>query len=316
MVTPLRSVYTAWDGARTGRAVLFGSNSMQHGTAVFEGIRCYNSVLGPAAFRLEEHLARLLESARLIGIPHDYDLDRLRGQVLRAAAVSGLADSYVRPVLFTPEPCLGVNLAAFRFTLGVEVWPVPAPADPAGAGVRVTISPWRRPASASFPTRAKATGTYVVSAVARTQAAADGFDDAIQLDPDSGRVAEATIANVFLVRDGRLLTPWLEDSLLAGITRDSVLTLARELGIEAAEGPVEVADLMAADEVFLTGTASELVPVAAVDDREFSPNRPVFHALAAAFRDAVTGRRFGHLGWLTPIPTAAMAPASQSGESR
>ncbi|MFI7217021.1 aminotransferase class IV [Micromonospora maritima] len=290
---------TVWDPA--GPAGLpFGSNSMQHGTAVFEGIRCYATERGPAVFRLDDHLRRLLASARHLGVPHDYDLPRLRERVLAAARTAGPDGAYLRPVLYTPDGQLGVDLARFRFVLAVEVYATAGDTGTAlPAGVRLTVSPWRRPAASSFPTQVKATGTYVVSALARTAAVAQGFDDAIQLDPVSGRVAEATVANVFLARDGRLLTPWLSDGLLAGITRDTVLVLARRLGIEVAEGPVEPADLRRAQEVFLTGTAAELVPATAVDGHRTDPRGPLFRAVAEAFRDTVRGRRFQDLGWLT-----------------
>jgi branched-chain amino acid aminotransferase len=306
-----RSVHTDLPGRKNGREVPFGSNSLQHGTAVFEGIRCYCPALGQAeprlaaqgraAFRLDAHITRLLESARLIGIDHAYCHGQIRARILKAARASAIANSYLRPVLFTPQQYLGVDLRSLTFELAVEVWPAPVAAQRYPAGIRVTISPWRRPARTSFPVRAKATGSYVVSAVARTCASAAGFDDAIQLDPESGRVAEATIANVFLVSGGRLRTPWLEDSLLAGITRDTVMVLAREMGIDTAEGPIEVADLLDADEVFLAGTASELIPVTAIDDRIYGPRRPVFAALAGTFRDIVSRRRPEHAEWLTPI---------------
>lgn len=302
VVTPLESVVTFWDGPDEGRRVPLGGSSVQHGTAVFEGIRCYASAEGPALFRLREHMSRLLNSARLLGIAHDYGLDRLCALAVGAAAEAGLADCYVRPVLLAPDPYLSISLDRLRFTVVTEVWPVPPATGGRPAAIDLTVSPWRRPSPASFPPRAKAVGMYVTSALAKTGALRAGHDDAIQLDPGSGRVAEATVANVFLVRDGALVTPWLTDGLLAGITRDSVLTLARELGVPATEGPVEVADLLAADEVFLTGTASELVPVASVDGRAYPARRPVFAALSDAFRDAVTGKGFGHLGWLTPVP--------------
>lgn len=292
---------TVWDPAGPD-GLPFGSNSMQHGTAVFEGIRCYPTADGPSVFRLDDHLRRLLGSARQLGIPHDYDLPRLRERVLAAANTGGPDESYLRPVLYTPDSQLGVDLGRFRFVLAVEVYsmaPTGTGADGLPPGVRLTVSPWRRPAATSFPPQVKATGTYAVSALARTAAAARGFDDAIQLDPVSGRVAEATVANVFLVRDGRLLTPWLSDSLLAGITRDTVLVLARQLGIDVVEGPVELTDLHQAQEVFLTGTAAELVPASEIDGHGTDPHGPVFRAVAEAFRDAVRGRRFHDLGWLT-----------------
>ncbi|HWO68450.1 MAG TPA: aminotransferase class IV [Umezawaea sp.] len=299
-----RSIATFHEGRRLPEgSVPFGGNSLQHGTAVFEGIRGYAGVDGPALFRLDDHLVRLLGSARLLGIEHPYDLADLRSHVLTAAA-AGAGDVYVRPVLLTVDTVLGVDLRALSFTLMTELWPAPGrDVRPTGAA-RLTVSPWRRPSAASFPVRAKATGGYANSALARTAAVRAGFDDAVQLDPDSGRVAEATVANVFVVRDGRIRTPWLVDSVLAGITRASVLALAGGLGLAAEEGPVTVDDLRAADEVFLTGTASEIVPVGVVDDVVYGA-RPVCEALADAFRRAVTGA-VDH-GWLTPVRAGASA---------
>jgi branched-chain amino acid aminotransferase len=297
------SVLTALVDSPGGSEVAFGGNSMQHGTAVFEGIRCYRGRKGVNAFRLDDHLRRLLASARALGVQHQFGLAELRGHVLRAAVTSGLTDQYVRPVLFCGQPRLGVDLGSLRYSLGVEVWP-PAPAFD-GLGLRLTISPWRRPGRLSFPVGAKATGIYVVSAVAKTHASQQGYDDALQLDPDSGLVAEATIANVFLVRDGRLVTPWTRDSLLPGITRRTVLELASKVGIEAAEEPVTTGELITANEVFLTGTAMGLVPVAAVDAHTYPPEHPVFDALNDAYKAAVTEVGPCPAGWLTPLTAPA-----------
>ncbi|MCP2167164.1 aminotransferase class IV [Goodfellowiella coeruleoviolacea] len=306
MTKPPESVRTFWDGPDHGRHIPFGSTSVQHGAAVFEGIRCYATASGPALFRADDHLVRLLNSARLLGLGHDYELARLRAAVVDAAAATGLPGCYVRPGLFCPDPLLTIDLGRLRFRLGIEMWPMsPTPVPP--RPVRLTVSPWRRPSPLSFPPRAKAVGTYVTSAVAKTAAVAAGFDDAVQLDPDSGRVAEATTTNIFLVRAGVLVTPWLTDNLLAGITRDSVLVLARELGIPVREGPVDLAELRAADEVFLTGTAGELAPVSVLDEHAYPAARPVFDAIAAAFHATVTGARPDHADWLTPVPAA---PAS------
>jgi branched-chain amino acid aminotransferase len=295
------SAATVLDGD-PGRMIPFGANSMQHGTAVFEGIRCYATAGGAHLFRLDDHLTRLLASARAMGIPHGYDLDELRDRVLMATAAAGLTDSYVRPVLYTPHCRLGVDLRAFEFTFGVEVWPAVDEQRPGTRGLRLMLSPWHRPGRTSFPVGTKATGLYAFSAVARTHAAASGFDDAVQLDPDTGRVAESTISNVFLVRAGTVLTPWLEDSLCPGITRRSVLELAQGMGIEVVEGPVTVADLHAADEVFLTGTALGLAPAGSFDDTTYGPERPVFTALDEAYRAAVRGLDAAPAGWLTPVP--------------
>ena len=297
------SVLTALVDSPGAREVAFGGNSMQHGTAVFEGIRCYRGRTGVNAFRLDDHLRRLLASARALGVQHRFGLPELRGHVMRAAVNSGLTDQYVRPVLYCGAPRLGVDLGSFPYSLGVEVWP-PAPTFN-GPGLRLTVSPWRRPGRSSYPVGAKATGIYVVSAIAKTQASQQGYDDALQLDPDSGLVAEATIANVFLVRDGCLVTPWTQDSLLPGITRSSVLELAGMLGIEAAEMPVATDELLDADEVFLTGTAIGLVPVAAVDECTYPAEHPVFDALNDAYTAAVTERRPCPVGWLTPLTAPA-----------
>lgn len=296
MITSKQSAYTHHPESRE-RSVPFGGNSMQHGTAVFEGIRCYAGPEGPRLFRLDDHLVRLLGSAELIGISNLPDLNWLRQQVRAAAARAGASGCYVRPVLYAPDPVLGLDLRMLRYRFGAEVWPAGLVAQQDGAAL--TVSPWRRPPAECFPVGAKATGAYVMSAVARTHAARAGFDDAIQLDTHTGRVVEATVSNVFLVKDGRLLTPWLQDGPLAGITRDTVLTLAGDLGIKAVEGPVEVADLREADEMFLTGTAMELTPVRSLDDRPCDPAGPVFRALHQRFRDVVTGRAQARPGWLT-----------------
>ena len=311
------SVATMLAGTPGERAVPFGSNSLQHGTAVFEGIRCYRDGAGSTAFRLDDHLRRLLDSARALGVEHHYDLAGLRAEVLCAVAESGLADAYVRPVLYTPQPRLGVDLRSFEFALGVEIWAAESEAGEvaaAGRPVRLTISPWRRPGRSSFPVGTKATGLYALSALAKTHAVEEGYDDAVQLDPDTGLVAEATIANVFLVRDGVVRTPSRAESLLPGITRDSVLILAAELGYPVAETPVEPAELTTADEVFLTGTAIGLQPVAAVGEHTFDPDRPVFTTLHAAYRDAARGRRPVPPGWRTPIPAQAVTGAGPRGE--
>jgi branched-chain amino acid aminotransferase len=303
MMTSLLSSPTSAAGVPR-QAVPFGGNSMQHGTAVFEGIRCYAGPGGAAVFRLDDHLHRLLRSAEAIGMPHALTLDGLREQVLAAARVAG-GDCYLRPAIFAPDPILGLDLRRLRFECLVEVWP--AGGVLAQDSVRVTVSPWCRPSGQTFPRGVKATGMYVMSALARTQAAAAGFDDAIQLDPQSGNVAEATVANVFLVRAGRLITPWSQESLLPGITRATILALAADLGIDAVEAPVAVAELLEADEVFLTGTAIGLVRVEGIDGRTFPPERPVFHTLLERFRATVTGGSVRHPDWLT-----ALAPEPQS----
>ncbi|SCL27362.1 branched chain amino acid aminotransferase apoenzyme [Micromonospora pallida] len=307
MITASLSTHTLHEGDR-GRDVPFGGNSMQHGTAVFEGIRCYAGVDGPHVFRLDDHLRRLLRSAELIGIPEPPSLDALRGHVL-AAVPPDSPDCYLRPVLYAPDPVLGVNLGALRFRLGIEVWPAGPVTDQ--AGVALTVSPWRRPPPECFPAGAKATGAYVMSAVARTAAARAGFDDAVQLDLRTGRVVEATVSNIFLVTNGRLVTPWLRDGPLAGITRATVLTLAADLGIEAREQAVDVRELHQADEIFLTGTAMELAPVRSIENRPLDPARPVFRHLLARFRAAVTGTGPAPAGWRTPAhseQTAAESP--------
>ncbi|MFG1610394.1 aminotransferase class IV [Actinoplanes sp. NPDC049265] len=301
MITDAHSVSTRHDGD-PAREVPFGGNSLQHGTAVFEGIRCYDGAGGPSLFRLDDHLRRLRRSADLIGIAEPPPLAELRERVL-AAVPDHLPDCYLRPVLYAPDPILGLDLRRLRFRLGIEVWPAAPVAR--HAGLSLTISPWRRPPAECLPAGAKATGAYVMSAVARTAAARAGFDDAVQLDLHTGRVVEASVSNVFLVSRGVLRTPWLTDGPLAGITRDTVLALATDLGIDAREGPVTTSELHEADEIFLTGTAIELMPVRALEGRRLDPSGPIFRALLARFDDAVSGLLQAPDGWLTRAPIPA-----------
>ena len=281
------------------QSLRFGSNSVQHGTAVFEGIRSYVAEGETVLFRLDDHINRLLRSADLLGIKHDFSREVLHEGIIDAVRFLGGGALYVRPVLFTPDPRIGGNLQDFTFDVCVELWRPPGKDVRTDTPARLALSPWCRPSAKSFPIRAKATGTYVTSALARTEAVSQGFDDAIQMDPHSGRVAEATVTNVFIVEGSRLVTPWLEDSVLDGITRRTVLQFADDLDLEAVEEPVSVDRLLAADEVFLTGTASEVIPVALVGDRTYQ-SIEIGRRVAAHFSEVVSGRAT-HPEWLTEV---------------
>lgn len=260
------------------------SHALHYGSAVFEGERIY----GGRVFRLAAHSARLVRSARLIDFEIPWsraEIDAATREVVRA---NGLTQGYVRPVAWRGAEAIGVSALGTAVHLAIAPWEWGAYFAPEAKlrGVRLTMSPFRRPGPESAPGESKASGLYVICTMAKDRAIRAGFDDAVMLDW-RGRVAEATGANLFLVRDGRLVTPAV-DNFLDGITRRAVLGLARAAGIATEECAVSPEDLATADEVFLTGTAAEIVPVREIDGRAYAVG-PVVRRLIADF-DGLTRR--------------------------
>lgn len=263
---------TAWiwkDGAflRWEDATLHVMSHVVHyGSSVFEGIRCYHTPRGPAIFRLPEHIRRLLDSARIYRMPLRHDAATLAAACCELIARNGVDEGYIRPVALRGSGTLGLNPlpAPVETYIACVGWPSYLGADALDAGVDVCVSSWTRPAPNTFPTLAKAGGNYLSSQLIKMEAVLNGFADAIALGPD-GLVSEGSGHNVFLVRAGALLTPPADGTLLCGITRDSVVILARELGLDVRETAIPRELLYAADELFLTGTASELTPIRSVD---------------------------------------------------
>lgn len=243
------------------------THGLHYASCVFEGERIYDG----AVFRLTDHSARLVESARLLDftIPFSIaEIDQATRDVIRA---NGRTEGYARPLAWRGSEMLGVAASRSRIHLAIACWDWPSYFSPAAkmAGIRLQMADWRRPAPDTAPTKSKAAGLYMICTLAKHKAEREGFDDALMLDW-RGQVAEATGANVFFARDGRLHTP-TADCFLDGITRRTVMQLARARGIEVVERAIQPEELRSFDECFLTGTAAELVPVAEIGPYRFTP---------------------------------------------
>ena len=246
------------------------SHALHYGTGVFEGVRCYDTADGPAIFRWEEHLDRLYDSAK----PYDMEIPFEPGELTEATVElirrEGLESCYIRPIAFYGYGPLGLNPADAPVQVAIAVWPWGAylGEEALEEGVDVAISSWRKYASSQIPTNAKTTGPYVNSVLASLEARENGYVEAIVLNKE-GNVAEGPGENLFLVRDGELYTPGLAESILDGITRRSVITIAEDLGYTVHDGAtVSRGELYTADELFFTGTAAEVTPIRSVDDNQ------------------------------------------------
>lgn len=280
------------------------STAVQFGASVFEGIRCYETARGPAIFRLPEHIRRLYDSATIYRMRPDHAPEVLAEACRQVVRDNDLAACYIRPMVLRGFGAAGLYAPESPIESYVAAWPWGAYLGEEGlrAGVDVCTSSWTRPAPNTFPVAAKAAGHYNSSTLIKAQAVADGYAEGIALGPD-GRVSEGSGQNLFLVRDGVLITPILDGTLLRGITRDSILTLAAEMGIPTREQPVPREALYTADELFFTGTASEVTPIRSVDRIEVGSGGrgPVTERLQAAFLRVVRGEEERHRGWLTPV---------------
>ncbi|MEP7271457.1 MAG: branched-chain amino acid transaminase [Acidobacteriota bacterium] len=286
----------AWDEAQ----VHSSTHALHYGTGVFEGTRAYLTERGTAVFRLSAHMDRLFASAETYGMEIPFTRDQLVEATHAVIAKNGFGNCYLRHLCYLESANLGIR-AECPVGFLILVWRFENPHGAKGieSGIRATISPWRKFSSDMMPTTAKASGQYLNSRLAVSEAAKRGFDEAILLDTQ-GNVAEASIANVFLVRDGRLITNDEKSSILLGITRRSVIELARDLGYRVDITTIRVSDLLEAEEVFVTGTASEVIPVRQIDGKSVGSGTrgPVTTALQRAFFDATAGRNALHADWL------------------
>ena len=294
-----------WADAR----IHVGAHGLHYGSGVFEGIRCYETDDGPAVFRLSEHLGRLQDSARLLGMELPYSVDEFRAASLELIAANGLPECYLRPICFYGYGELGVSAAGNPIDCVIMSWPWGAYLGDEGMknGIRCKISSWQRVGPNTIPHASKATGIYLNSMLAVTEANKAGYDEAILLTAD-GYVADGSGENVFVVKDGTLTTPPLSTSILPGITRASVIEIARDLGYDVQEANLIRTDLGLADEVFMTGTAAEVTPVRSVDDVEIGVG-PITLELQAAYIDAVRGRSERYAHWLEHVELRTPAEA-------
>ncbi len=280
------------------------SHVVHYGSSVFEGIRCYSTPDGPAIFRLPEHLRRLQDSAHIYRMDSAYDEAALTEACKQLVVRNELPACYIRPVVFRGYGTAGVNPAGSPVETYLICWPWGAYLGEGALerGVDVCVSSWQRPAPNTFPALAKAGGNYLSSQLIKMEAIANGYDEGIALSP-TGLVSEGSGQNLFAVRDGVLLTPGLEGTLLAGITRDSVIVLARDLGIEVREASLPREMLYIADELFFTGTAAEITPVRSVDRIQVGAGKagPVTQALQERLLAVAQGQLPDTHGWLTPV---------------
>ncbi len=292
-----------WADAR----IHVGSHGLHYGSGVFEGIRCYETEKGPAVFRLQDHLQRLEDSAKVLFMELPYSVKELRAATHELVAANGLPSCYVRPIAFFGYGELGV--AATGNPVDVVIisfpWGAYLGEDGQKAGITTMISSWERVGPNVVPHVAKATGIYLNSMLATTEARRSGYDEAIMLTRD-GFVADGPGENIFVVKNGRLLTPPLSMSILPGITRDTIIDIASALGYPVEEKLLIRTDLYLADEVFMVGTATEVAPVRAVDGHEIGVG-PITLELQKAYLDAVQGKDQRWSDWLDVVETSHAA---------
>lgn len=291
--------FVPWDEAQ----VHVLAHGLHYGLGVFEGIRAYQRADGRSAiFRLDEHLERFIASARMMTMPLDYDLATLRAAVLETCASNGLSSCYIRPVAFSGYGMLGVGTLTNPTHVAIAAWPWGAYLGDEGLrrGVRIKTSTFVRPHVNSQLHKGKVCGHYVNSILAKREANADGYDEALLLDTQ-GYVSEASGENIFAVHKGTIYTPFLGGPILGGITRDTLMTLAAEEGLEVKESPITRDFLYLADEVFMCGTAAEVTPVREIDRRVIGAGSrgPITERLQARYFDVVKGADSAHDGWLT-----------------
>lgn len=278
------------------------THTLHYGTGVFEGIRAYSTTAGPAVFRLREHLQRFDRSARLLLFALPFTEDELATAVKDTIRACDLDECYIRPLAYLGYGEMGVNTLTSEVRVAIAAWPWSSYLGAAvqEEGARLKVSTWARHDPRSLPTTAKATGMYINSSLAKAEVVRAGYDEAVMMTTD-GYVSECTGENLFAVRHGRLATPPAAiSSALEGITRESVMTIATDLGFEVREQPMRRTDLYLADELFMSGTAAEIVPVSSVDDRPVGDGRPgpVAKAIAETYREAVHGELAQYKQWL------------------
>ncbi len=291
----------AWEDA----TVHVLTHGLHYGTGVFEGVRCYDTEIGPAVFRHAEHVDRLHRSAGLYYMPLPYDRSQLRAATLELIGRNGLRECYIRPLAFRGYGTMGLFPLEAPVDVTIACWPWGAYLGDEGKreGIRAKVSSWRRISPDSLIPTAKATGQYLNSILAKIESHKAGYQEAILLD-DHGNVCEGSGENIFVVRDGVIATPPLSASILDGISRNTAITLARGLGYELVERDMTRAELYLADEIYLTGTAAELVPVREIDDHRVGTGKPgeITIAVQQAFEDVLHGRDERYHHWLDPVP--------------
>ena len=304
--------FVEWADAK----VHIASHVLHYASGVFEGARCYDTTRGPACFRLDAHMRRLMDSARIYRMDVPYTQSALTDAVIELIQVNTFRACYIRPLIYRGYDSLGVHAAACPVDVAILLWEWPAyfTKEATEEGIDVKISTWARNAPNTTPAMAKSVANYANAQLIKMEAVADGYAEGIALDT-AGNLSEGSGQNVFVVRDGVIHTPPIGNSVLAGITRDSVITLARDLGFELREQTLPREMLYLADEVFFVGTAVEVTPIRSVDRIPIGRGRrgPITEALQQRFFQVVRGEAPDTHGWLHYVHAPA---ATASGGSR
>jgi branched-chain amino acid aminotransferase len=288
--------FVDWDDA----TIHILNPTLHYGWGVFEGVRAYATERGPAVFRLTDHIRRLYQSAHIYLMEPVWTPEQIVQATKDLVRINEVPECYIRPLLYLGYGEMGLNPLPSKTVAAIACWPWGAylGAEAIEKGCRVHVSSWQRIGHNTIPPAGKATGQYINSSLAKVAALKAGYDEAILLTPD-GKVSEGSGENIFAVYDKTLVTPPLVDGQLAGITRDSVMTLAREEGVEVREATLSRTDLYLADELFFTGTAAELVPIVEVDDRKVGSGKPgdLSRRLIDLYTQVTTGRLDRHREW-------------------
>lgn len=288
-----------WDKAQ----VHVLSHTLHYGLGAFEGIRCYDTAQGPAIFRLHEHVERLFHSIHIAGLTMPFSQDEINRAIIETIKVNNVRECYIRPLVYLGYGEMGINNSHNPVQVAIAVWPWGAylGEEALSKGIRVCVSSFTRHHVNVMMTKAKIVGNYANSQLAKMEAIRSGYDEAIMLDPQ-GNIAEGSGENIFIVRGGELKTPPIT-AVLEGITRNSIVDLARHLGLPVREASIARDELYIADEAFFTGTAAELTPIREVDNRKIGSGRPgpLTHKLQQAFFRVVQGKDDTFKSWLTYI---------------
>jgi len=295
----------AWEEAQ----VHVLTHALHYGTSVFEGVRCYDTEIGPAIFRHQDHIDRLFRSAQAYFMEIPFSAEQIRAATLDLISRNQLRSCYIRPIAYRGYGSMGLFPLAVDVDLTIAVWEwgLYLGEDGKRDGIRAKISSWRRISPETLIPYAKAGGQYLNSILAKVEVHKAGYDEAILLD-HVGNVCEGTGENIFVVRDGVISTPPMTSSILEGISRDSIIKIASDMGHEVVVREIAADELAIADEIFLTGTAAEMVPVRELDDRPVGTGQPgeITKALLAVYEDALHGRDERYRDWLDPVPASAL----------
>ncbi len=285
------------------------THALHYGTSVFEGVRCYDTEIGPAIFRHQDHIDRLFRSAQAYFMDIPFTPEQIRTATLDLISRNKLRSCYIRPIAYRGYGSMGLFPLAVDVDLTIAVWEWGLYLGEEGKtnGIRAKISSWRRISPETLIPYAKAGGQYLNSILAKVEAHNAGYDEALLLD-HVGNVCEGTGENIFVIRDGVIYTPPMTSSILEGISRASIITIAADMGHEVVVREIAADELPLADEIFLTGTAAEMVPVRELDDRPVGTGKPgeITRALLAVYEDALYGRDERYRDWLDPVPDSSL----------